>query len=113
MACRFSTDEIRPTGRSAQGIKAIKLKPLDSIADFDIIDKDRAGIDFISLSLLSWIYLMKLIRFVTSCCNYRQRIWKACWSASFSLKVKKYTRRQSDQVQVECWYRSVTVLSRL
>jgi len=36
-ATRFSVDKVRPTGRSSRGVRAMKLKDGDTIADMDVI----------------------------------------------------------------------------
>lgn len=41
MAIRFGVSELRPLGRSARGVTAIKLRTDDSIVGCDIIPKDR------------------------------------------------------------------------
>jgi DNA gyrase subunit A len=42
-AIRFKERDVRPMGRAATGIKAIRLKGADTVAGLDIISKDRKG----------------------------------------------------------------------
>ncbi len=39
-ACRFSEEAVRPMGRTAAGVKAIRLAPEDTIAAFDVVEPD-------------------------------------------------------------------------
>jgi len=39
-ACRFSEEEVRPMGRAAAGVKAIRLAEEDTIAAFDVVEAD-------------------------------------------------------------------------
>jgi len=39
-ACRFTEEEVRPMGRAAAGVKAIRLAPEDTIAAFDVVEPD-------------------------------------------------------------------------
>ena len=39
-ACRFTEREVRPMGRAAAGVKAIRLAPEDTIAAFDVVEPD-------------------------------------------------------------------------
>lgn len=43
MAIRFAVSDLRPLGRSARGVTAIKLRPDDSIVGCDIIPKDHSA----------------------------------------------------------------------
>ena len=42
-ATRFAADKMRPTGRASRGVRSMKLKEGDSIADVNILRKDNEG----------------------------------------------------------------------
>jgi len=49
---RFKESQVRPMGRSAAGVRAIRLKKEDRVAGFDIIGKGTAGVGASNLRLL-------------------------------------------------------------
>jgi DNA gyrase subunit A len=47
---RFSEDDIRPTGRSAAGVRGIRLKKDDIVVGFDVVEKSENSIRLLSVS---------------------------------------------------------------
>lgn len=43
MATRFESSALRPTGRTSRGVKSMKLKPGDTLADVNILAKDASS----------------------------------------------------------------------
>jgi len=47
---RFSEDDIRSTGRSAAGVRGIRLKKEDIVVGFDVIEQDEKNINLLSVA---------------------------------------------------------------
>lgn len=47
---RFNENDIRPTGRSAAGVRGIRLKKDDIVVGFDVIEQSENGINLLSVS---------------------------------------------------------------
>lgn len=47
MATRFESSTLRPTGRTSRGVKSMKLKPGDTLADVNILEGKSSASDFV------------------------------------------------------------------
>lgn len=47
---RFNEDDIRPTGRSAAGVRGIRLKKEDIVVGFDVVEQDDKDINLLSVA---------------------------------------------------------------
>lgn len=53
MATRFEATKLRPTGRTSRGVRAMKLKKGDTIADMNVLEGKRVGTDEFVLCVTS------------------------------------------------------------